>query len=112
MTAAWDRPAPELAAETRPNVAGMGLEALRALVAELGESAFRAAQIHHGLYQQRWTRWEQFSSLSVSLRARLQAATRLQWPELCDSIGSQDGATKHAFRMEDGSLVEGVHMPY
>ena len=53
MTAAWDRPDPELAAETRPNVAGMGLEALRALVAELGESAFRAAQIHHGLYQQR-----------------------------------------------------------
>ena len=112
MTAGWEDPAPELAPGPSPNVAGMDLAALRALMAALGESGFRASQIHEGLYRHRWTRWEQFTSLSKDLRARLQEATRLRWPELQDSVASGDGSTKHAFRLEDGSLVEGVHMPY
>jgi len=112
MKERWSEPAPELAAGPRPNVAGMNLEQLRALVASLGESPFRAAQIHQGLYQQRWTHWAQFSSLSKTLRAALEARTRLLWPELRESVASEDGSTKHAFLLEDGSLVEGVHMPY
>ena len=112
MTVAWDLPAPEPAPPPKPNVAGLDLPALRALVAALGESPFRAAQIHQGLYRQRWTRWEQFSSLGKELRARLEAATELRWPELRESLGSDDGSTKHAFLLADGSLVEGVHMPY
>jgi 23S rRNA (adenine2503-C2)-methyltransferase len=112
MTRAWEQPAPELVRGAGPNVAGMGLEDLRALVASMGESAFRAAQIHEGLYRHRWTRWEQFTSLSMDLRARLQEGTTLAWPEIVDSAGSDDGSTKHAFRLADGSLVEGVHMPY
>jgi 23S rRNA (adenine2503-C2)-methyltransferase len=112
MMRAWEQPAPELASGPNPNVAGLDLEALRALVAALGESPFRAAQIHEGLYRHRWTRWEQFTSLSKALRARLEACTDLRWPEIQESVGSEDGSTKHAFRLEDGSLVEGVHMPY
>jgi len=112
MTRAWDQPAPELAPAPVPNAAGMGLEALRGLVAGLGESGFRAAQIFEGLYRHRWTRWEQFTSLSRDLRARLQERAGLSWPEIVDSAGSDDGSTKHAFRLEDGHVVEGVHMPY
>jgi 23S rRNA (adenine2503-C2)-methyltransferase len=112
MTATWEQPAPELSMGPRPNVAGMDLAGLRTLVASLGESGFRAAQIHHGLYRQRWTRWEQFTNLSKHLRARLEAGSELAWPAIVDSAGSDDGSTKHAFRMADGSLVEGVHMPY
>jgi len=112
VTPTWDRPAPELAQGPRPNAAGMDLAALRTLVASLGESPFRAAQLHQGLYQHRWTAWEQFSNLSKPLRARLQAEVALAWPELVESVHSEDGSTKHAFRMADGSLVEGVHMPY
>ena len=108
----WERPAPELAQPPRPNVAGMGMTALGTLVAGLGESGFRAAQIYQGLYQQRWSSWEQFSNLSKALRAKLEAATELRWPELYETVGSDDGSSKHAFRLEDGSLIEGVHMPY
>ena len=36
----------------------------------------------------------------------------LRWPEIVESAASDDGSTKHAFRMGDGRLVEGVHMPY
>ena len=112
MTRDWEQPAPELAAGRSPNVAGMGLEALRELVSGLGESGFRAAQIFEGLYRHRWTRWEQFTSLSRDLRGTLQAKTELRWPEISESVGSEDGSTKHAFRLEDGYVVEGVHMPY
>jgi len=112
MTRAWEQPAPELAPEANPNVAGMGLDALRDLVARLGESGFRAAQINEGLYRHRWTRWEQFTSLSKELRAKLQARTDLRWPEITESVVSEDGSSKHAFLLGDGGLVEGVHMPY
>ena len=112
MTADWDRPAPELAPPAVANAAGLDLDALRARVAAMGESPFRATQIFEGLYRHRWTRWDQFTSLSRELRARLAAELRLEWPEIVESVGSDDGSTKHAFRLEDGSVVEGVHMPY
>jgi 23S rRNA (adenine2503-C2)-methyltransferase len=112
MTRGWEQPAPELAPGALPNAAGMDLAALRDQVAALGESPFRAAQIYEGLYRHRWTRWEQFSGLSKDLRARLEAQVALRWPDIQESLPSEDGATKHAFRLDDGSVVEGVHMPY
>ncbi|BDU78486.1 23S rRNA (adenine(2503)-C(2))-methyltransferase RlmN [Mesoterricola sediminis] len=108
----WDAPAPELAPGPRPNAAGMDLEALKALVAGLGERPWRAVQIHQGLYRMRWTGWDAFTSLSKGLRSRLEAEVRLEWPALVDGATSADGSTKHAFRLEDGAVVEGVHMPY
>ena len=108
----WDQPAPELAPAPRPNLAGLGLADLRALMAAWGEPAFRAKQLFEGLYTHRWTAWSQFTSLSKPLRARLEAETELQWPVITESQPSADGSTKHAFRMADGKLVEGVHMPY
>jgi len=108
----FHEPAPELAAGPRPNAAGMGLPHLRALVAALGERSFRAAQLYHGLYRMRWTAWEQFTNLSRDLRARLEREVRLEWPAISESVPSEDGSTKHAFLLEDGAQVEGVHMPY
>ncbi len=108
----WDQPAPELRPTVRPNAAGMDLAELKALVAALGESPFRAGQLHHGLYRMRWTSWEQFTNLSKPLRARLEAEVDLAWPAIQESAASGDGSTKHAFLMTDGALVEGVHMPY
>jgi 23S rRNA (adenine2503-C2)-methyltransferase len=90
----------------------LALPALRELVVGLGESPFRAGQLYQGLYQHRWTSWEQFTNLSKPLRARLEEAAELRWPEVVESVASEDGSTKHAFRLQDGQAVEGVHMPY
>jgi 23S rRNA (adenine2503-C2)-methyltransferase len=108
----FEHPAPELGPGPRPNAAGMDLPRLKALVAGLGESAFRAGQIHHGLYRMRWTAWDQFTNLSKALRTRLERDVLLAWPAIRESVASGDGSTKHAFTLEDGSVVEGVHMPY
>ena len=108
----WDLPAPEAGTAPRPNAAGLDLAALKALAAAFGEPAWRGSQLFDGLYRQRWTRWEQFSSLSKPLRTRLEAEVDLVWPAIAQSESSSDGSTKHVFDLRDGRQVEGVHMPY
>ncbi len=108
----WDHGAPEAAPASRPNVAGMDEAALKALVRSLGEPAYRAQQIFEGLYRQRHASWSAFTTLPKALRNRLETEVDLAWPVIVESVSSQDGSTKHAFRLSDGATVEGVHMPY
>nr|WP_320132567.1 23S rRNA (adenine(2503)-C(2))-methyltransferase RlmN [uncultured Holophaga sp.] len=108
----WEQAAPEAPEEPRPNAAGLGLSALKVLMGRLGEKPFRAAQVFEGLYLHRWTAWDQFTTLSKALRARLAGEVDLVWPEILESRSASDGTTKHAFRLRDGLQVEGVHMPY
>src|SRR5512145_2081086 len=111
-TPPWERAAPEPGSLPRPNAAGMDLAQLKELMASLGEKAFRASQVFEGLYQHRWTDWSAFTTLSKTLRTTLQDGVDLRWPAIVESIASEDGSTKHAFRLHDGRVVEGVHMPY
>src|SRR5664279_1049339 len=96
----------------RPNAAGLGRDALSALLATLGEPAWRRRPEKSWPPRQRWTRWEQFSTLSKALRARLEAEVDLAWPAIVQSETSSDGSTKHVFELADGKKVEGVFMPY
>jgi 23S rRNA (adenine2503-C2)-methyltransferase len=110
--ALWDQPAPERAQEGRPNAAGMSRAELRTLAQGLGEPAFRGDQLFEGLYAKLLPDWDAFTNLPKALRERLKAEVRLQWPAITASLRSEDCATKHGFRLEDGREVEGVHMPY
>ncbi len=112
MSSPWDLPAPEAGRAARPNAAGLGRFELGLLMASLGEPSWRGGQLLSGLLRQRWTRWEQFSNLSKSLRARLESDVDLAWPAIVQSQPSADGSTKHVFGLGDGRQVEGVHMPY
>lgn len=112
MSPAWDQPAPEAGQAARPNAAGLDPAGLKALVSALGEPAWRGGQLFEGLYRQRWTRWEQFSSLPKALRTRMEAEVDLAWPAMVQSLASEDGSTKHAFELSDGKQIEGVFMPY
>ena len=112
MAQLWDRPAPEAGTAGRSNVAGLDAAGLKALVTSLGEPAWRGGQFFEGLYRQRWTRWEQFTSLPKVLRTRLEADVDLVWPTIVQSQASEDGSTKHVFDLSDGKQVEGVFMPY
>ena len=109
---AWDLPAPEAKPTARPNAAGMPKAALKDLMKAMGEPAFRVTQVFEGLYKHRWNDWEAFTNLPKALRERFQSEVDLAWPEIVESVPSEDGSTKHAFRLADGKLIEGVHMPY
>ena len=108
----WDAPAPEPPAPLRPRLVGMDLQALQAFMEGLGEPAWRGGQLYEGLYRHRWASWDRFSAFGKALRARLAQAADLSRPRIVDSSASADGSTKHAFQLEDGRLIEGVHMPY
>jgi 23S rRNA (adenine2503-C2)-methyltransferase len=108
----WDQPAPELAPRARANAALLGRVELRALMAGLGEAAWRGDQVFEGLYKHRLGTWDEFTNLSKGLRTKLADAADISWPEIVQSVPSRDGSTKHAFRLADGKEVEGVHMPY
>jgi 23S rRNA (adenine2503-C2)-methyltransferase len=108
----WNLPAPEAGPAPRSNAAGLDRAELGALLSALGEPAWRGGQLLSGLLRQRWTRWEQFSNLSKSLRARLEAEVDLAWPTIVQSQPSADGSIKHVFGLRDGLQVEGVLMPY
>ncbi len=112
MAALWDLPAPERNLSGAPNAAGLDRAALRALVKDLGEPAFRADQLFEGIYARAWRSWEAFTNLPKPLRERLGREVRLEVPRLVQSLPSSDGSTKHGFELEDGKVVEGVHMPY
>jgi 23S rRNA (adenine2503-C2)-methyltransferase len=112
LTPPWEQSAPELGPAGKPNAAGMDRSQLQELVTALGERPYRADQLFQGLYQHRWMDWASFTNLSKVLRTRLQQEVDLRWPVIVESVASEDGSTKHAFRLQDGRVVEGVHMPY
>jgi len=76
------------------------------------QPAFRGDQLYEGLYAQRHGDWEAFTNLPKGFRERLGLESSLEALELLESHPSADGSTKHAFRLFDGHLIEGVHMPY
>ncbi len=107
----WDLPAPE-ASHPRPPVLELSLPELEARLTAHGERRYRAEQVFEGVHRQRWSTWDAFTPLPKSLRAALPEWLDLHWPRIEASHASSDGSTKHAFRLEDGQVIEGVHMPY
>jgi 23S rRNA (adenine2503-C2)-methyltransferase len=96
---------------SRPNLFGMGRDALAALVAERGEPAFRARQIYGWLYHRRVREVAAMANLPRPLRAALADAFELRWPEVAERTLSFDGTRKYLFRLPDGATVEAVSIP-
>ena len=95
----------------RPNLFGMGRDALAAVVAERGEPAFRARQVYGWLYHRRVREVGAMANLPKPLRAALAEAFCLRWPEVAERALSFDGTRKYLFRLDDGATIEAVYIP-
>jgi 23S rRNA (adenine2503-C2)-methyltransferase len=101
------------AVETRTPLAGMTLPDLRAWVLEQGLPAFRASQIHHGLFRRYAASFEELSDLPASLRDSLGSIAVLSQLVVEREVhDAPSRTTKTLFRMTDGALVESVLMGY
>jgi 23S rRNA (adenine2503-C2)-methyltransferase len=89
----------------------MSREALSALVAERGESPYRARQLFGWLYARRVRSVAAMSDLPKPLRAVLEASFSLRWPDVAERTLSFDGTRKYLLRLEDGATVEAVYIP-
>ncbi len=88
----------------------MQLDAALALLAEWGEPSYRSAQVRQGVTRDLATSWDEVSTLSKSLRARLVEAVPFAELTMDDVQRSKDGTVKARFRTADDFPLETVLM--
>lgn len=95
------------------NLYDLNFDEIQSYLIAMGEPSYRADQVWQGIYQQGWTRIEDFSSLPIALRESLQSRFELGSLRLEKELASEDRSTrKFLFRLEDGSAIESVLMAY
>jgi 23S rRNA (adenine2503-C2)-methyltransferase len=95
----------------RPNLVGLGREALAAELAEFGAEPFRARQLWHWIYHRGATDFAVITSLSRSFRERLAVRYELRRAVISNASTSVDGTRKWLLCFPDGEEVETVHIP-
>ncbi len=91
----------------------LSLEDLYARLDAWGEPKYRAAQIWNGTYRSLWSQWEDFTTLSQSLRGRLAEHYTFSHLEPSARQQSNDGETvKTLFQLHDRQAIEAVLMGY
>lgn len=86
---------------------------LRALMEEMGEKPFRAAQLFQWMHRDMVTDYDAMTNLSKGLRERLKERHPLTvLTQRAVQVSSQDGTRKYLFGLPDGECVETVYMRY
>jgi 23S rRNA (adenine2503-C2)-methyltransferase len=80
---------------------GQSANELRALLAKLGEPAFRGAQLYHALYAERCFDFAEMTNLPAVLRERLARETRIAVPRIVKRYQSTDGTVRYLLALED-----------
>ena len=94
------------------DIKSMNQTELAALLAELGEPAFRAKQVFRWLHQGADS-FEKMSNLSKPLREKLAERCSLCHPVVeRRQISREDGTVKYLWRLGDGNCIETVLMRY
>ena len=97
--------------QQKPNIKSLQLADLQNRMHDLGEPAYRAAQLADWLYHKRAHSWDAMTDLPRSLRERLATEFSLPEMETVRVLGSHDTTRKFLFRLSDGSLIESVLIP-
>jgi len=93
-------------------VLGMGRDELAPLVEGMGEPAYRASQILEAVYRRRVESFEEISTLSRPMRAKLtEMGVSVGLPRMEKRFVSQDGTVRYLLAFADGQSVETVWMP-
>ena len=87
-------------------------EQLTELLESSAQAPYRLRQLLDGLYRQRWSRLEQFSTLPRAFRQQLvEANYQIGHPAIEKRFTSSDGTVRYLFAFSDGQSVETVWMP-
>jgi 23S rRNA (adenine2503-C2)-methyltransferase len=87
-------------------------EQLTELLESFAQAPYRLRQLLDGLYRQRWSGLEQFSTLPRAFRHQLiEANYQIGHPAIEKRFTSSDGTVRYLFAFSDGQSVETVWMP-
>ncbi len=80
-------------------------------VEQLGEKGFRGKQVYEWLWTKRARTFQEMTNLPSAFREKLDANFEIRSMTIADKQVSSDGTIKYAFRLHEGSVVEGVLIP-
>ena len=89
------------------NLLGKSPEELRAFLQEMGEPAYRGAQIYHALYAERRSDFGAMTNLPAALRERLAREATIGLPGIVRTYGSDDGTLRYVLRLEETAAGSG-----
>ena len=81
------------------NLLGKSPEELRAFLQEMGEPAYRGAQIYHALYAERRSEFGAMTNLPAALRERLACAAAIDLPTITRTYRSDDGTVRYVLSL-------------
>ena len=91
---------------------GLSLQQLTEMTEGLGQASYRARQLLDGLYRQRWSGLEQFTTLPLAFRQQLaESGCEVGFPQIEKKFVSADGTIRYLLAFSDGQSVETVWMP-
>ena len=97
--------------EPLPSAWGLELTDWTKVVADLRIPAFRAKQIWHGLQEQLFRTWDEFTTLPTDLRHALTEQFTIEVLTVAEINETPDGVRKFLSRCRDGELIESVLIP-
>ena len=96
---------------TKTNLLDLDRRDMEAFFANMGEKAFRAAQVMKWIYHEGVTDFGAMTNLSKLLRARLDEVAEVRPPEVAMGQPSRDGTHKWLIRLDSGNCIEMVFIP-
>src|SRR5574343_456096 len=96
---------------TRKDIRALSLTELKDTFAQMGEKAFRGAQVYEWLWKKSAHSFDEMSNLSKDLREKLKEHFVIHAISVVDKQVSNDRTIKSSFRLHDGHLIEGVLIP-
>ncbi|MGB8542583.1 MAG: 23S rRNA (adenine(2503)-C(2))-methyltransferase RlmN [Candidatus Acidiferrales bacterium] len=99
---------PSERAKNTVNMLGKPLDELRELLRELGEPAYRGAQIYHALYSERRVDFAMMTNLPARLRERLAREGAIELPKILRTYRSDDGTVRYVLALST-SDAEGAN---
>ncbi|MDP8201583.1 MAG: hypothetical protein P9M11_05525 [Candidatus Tenebribacter burtonii] len=77
----------------------------------IGEKKYRANQILNWIYNKHTTDFNEMTSLSETLRIKLNSLLKITIPTIITKSSSSDGTTKYLLSLHDKSNIEMVIIP-
>lgn len=97
-------------ASAKPELRGLSLDQLKALLTGAGFEGYRAKQLYHWIFARGAASFDEITNLPKPMLAWLREHTTLANMEFVRATGPEDGTRKVLFRLGDGRHVESVLM--
>ena len=93
-------------------LSGKSLSELEEFVESLGESKFRAKQLHGWIYEKSISDFAQMKNISKDFKAKLEKTAKITETKIVNRQISKDGTIKYLVEFSDGKKVECVLMRF